>query len=578
MRAMSFDFRMLIRFVRQNIVVFLVIAVVIFGVSTQGFGQNHGTTGNRQLRSATSRSPMTAGIEPQTLPQIVSPDDVVTNSGMTTAVRYDTYGSDTSDEVAWVQYQDDSEWASKHATLPSVRMAQGKSQERQTRIASVEKNPPPATIYQGPGRVVMEDSDGTTPTVTQGTTSRTLRELNPPSPATTRNRHLPNNSAANGGPVVNAYDTYDNIGWDNTENYEVLPRQLGHISGYGTDGNITQDPSGMTEYVDSNGMLIDPYTSNIYGNPQGGMYDTNMYGGGMNGYNYGPGMYGYPSVSDYGSLYASGMVSSISSHILCSNAWENLNIGFGASSFKSPLDIQNGGAFGFSETLNWASPSTAMMPVNIQAGFRAVQAFPSGYQDGNNTWHRDHRKQTFGTIGFFQRNIMCSPFNFGMAYDMMSEKYLNEYDLEQVRAELSYGGMGCDFGYRGAFGLSDDTFWDRNLNEAKVFAIDYHTLFVKKYFANGGEGSLAGGATKYGDILMRAEYSIPLSNEWGLKNSFSYVVPKGGHSPSVPQKESWDVSLQLVYQPRGGVLAGFCNPFRTFFDVADNGTLLQRKK
>ena len=587
MRAMSFDLflRTLIRLFRRNMA-FLAMAAVMFGVSTQGFGQNYGTTGNRQPRNTTSRLPVTASVEPQSLPPIVSPDNFASDSGVTTAMGYDTYGSDAADEVTWVQYQDDSEWASKHATLPSVRMAQGKSQSSPTRVASVGKNPPPATIYQGPGRVVMEDSDGTTPTVMQGTTSRTLRELNPPSPSTTRNKR-----PANDSPIVNAYDTRGDIEWndaalqqENTGNYEILPRQLGHVSGYGTGtGAMTQDPPGMTEYVDVNGMIVDPYTGNIYGNSQGGMYDANIYGGeyaGMyGGYNYGPGMYGYPGVSDYGSVYTSGLISSVTSHILCSNVWENLSVGFGASSFKSPLDLQNGGAFGFSETLNWASPSTMMMPVNIQAGFRAVQAFPSGYQDGNNAWHRDHRKQSFGTIGFFRRNIMCSPFNFGMAYDMMNEKYINEYDLEQVRAELSYGGMyGCEFGYRGAFGLRDDTFRDRNLNEVNVYAVDYHTLFVKKYFANGGEGSLAGGATKYGDILMRAEYSIPLSNEWGLKNSFSYVVPKGGHSPSVPQKESWDVSLQLVYQPRGGVLAGFCNPFRAFFDVADNGTVLQRTK
>ena len=576
MRAMSFDlFRALVRFFCRNMAL-LAMAAVIFSVSTQGFGQNHGMTGNRQLRGTVSRSPMAVGVEPQTLPPIISPDDV----GVTNAMEYDTYENDVTDGIAWVQYQDDSEWTSKHATLPSVRMAQGKSQDNATRVASVEKNPPPATIYQGPGRIVMENSDGTTPTVTQGATSRTLKELNPPSPATTRSRRLPSDSAANNGSIVNAYDTYDNIGWDNTENYEELPRQLGYVSGYGTDtGNTIQDPSGMTEYVDANGMLIDPYTANFYGNPQGGMYDATMYGG-MNGYNYGPAMYGYPGVSDYGSVYASGLISSVTSHILCSNVWENLSIGFGASSFKSPMDLQNGGAFGFSETFNWASPSTAMMPVNLQAGFRSVQAFPSGYPDGNNGWHRDQREQSFGTIGIFRRNIMCSPLNFGMAYDMMNEKYLNEYDLEQVRAELSYGGMiGCEFGYRGAFGLRDDTFRDGNFNKVNVFAVDYHTLFVKKYFANGGEGSLAGGTTKYGDILIRAEYSIPLSNKWGLKNSFSYVVPKGGHSPpSVPQKESWDVSLQLVYQPRGGVLAGFCNPFRAFFDVADNGTLLQRKK
>jgi hypothetical protein len=160
----------------------------------------------------------------------------------------------------------------------------------------------------------------------------------------------------------------------------------------------------------------------------------------------------------------------------------------------------------------------------------------------------------------------------------MSGTYYDKYRLEQLRTELSCGSMyGVEIGYRGAFGLRNDSLWSQNHNrQVNIQVIDYHTLFLKKYFSNGGEGSLAGGATEYGDIMVRAEYSIPLSNEWGLKNSLSYIVPRGGHSPESPSRENWDVSLQLIYQPRGGLLAGFCNPFRSFFDVADNGTLVQR--
>jgi hypothetical protein len=171
-----------------------------------------------------------------------------------------------------------------------------------------------------------------------------------------------------------------------------------------------------------------------------------------------------------------------------------------------------------------------------------------------------------------------------VAYDVKSDNYYDKYRLEQLRAELSCGSMyGVEFGYRGAFGLRNDSVWLYNQQvgireRTDVRVIDYHTLFLKKYFANGGEGSLAGGATVYGDAMFRAEYCIPLSNEWGLKNSLSYLVPRGGHSAESPTRESWDVSLQLVYQPRGGMLAGFCNPFRAFFDVADNGTMLRRVK
>lgn len=423
----------------------------------------------------------------------------------------------------------------------------------------------------------MGESDGTTPTVTRESTSRTLQELNPPSPSTKRSRQPANNAGYADSGIVNAYDEHGEITWDDAdlqENYETLPRQLGRVSGYGVDS--LQGQIGVTEYE---GMYGDPYAGDMYGNMYGDMYG-NAYGNdmyAMNGYyGYGPGMYGYGYP---GGMYGKGMASAITSHILCSNAWENLTVGFGASGFKSPLNFPNGGAFGFSETLNWASPSTSMMPVNLQAGVRAVQAFPSGYRDGYNSWHRGSREQYFGTIGVFRRNVMCSPVNVGLAYDLMNDKYFGDYDLEQVRAELSYGTMhGVEFGYRGAFGVRNDSFWVGNRYKVRVHVVDYHALFVKKYFANGGEGSLAGGATEYGDLMVRAEYAIPLSNEWGLKNSFSYVIPKGGHSPASPRKESWDVSLQLVFQPRGGMLAGFCNPFRSFFDVADNGTLIQRAK
>jgi len=167
---------------------------------------------------------------------------------------------------------------------------------------------------------------------------------------------------------------------------------------------------------------------------------------------------------------------------------------------------------------------------------------------------------------------------------VMSDTYYDKYKLEQLRAELSYGSVyGAEFGYRGAFGLRNDSIGlqgrRQNMNQRiDIQVVDYHTIFIKKYFANGGEGSLAGGATEYGDLMFRAEYNIPLSNEWGLKNSLSYLVPRGGHSPESPSRENWDVSLQLVYQPHGGMLAGFCNPFRSFFDVADNGTMIHRFK
>lgn len=511
---------------------------------------------------------------PQQLPAIATPNDVSLHrrpTGIVQPVGDGSQSQSQGQQVVQAQYQGEAmRPSSSAATLPSVRLVQGDI----PRVASIEKTSPSASPYQGPGHILMGESDGMTPTITTRPFSSGL-----PTPPPMTQGQRPNL----GSGIVNAYTQADEIEWDNAaglqdyDSYETLPKHLGRSYG---SAFATQDIYGMPQY---DGMYGSPFSSpygGLYGQgiaDAGGLYTANGYygyGQGMTGYGYG----GYPGACP--PMYSHNLVSGVFSYVFCSNALENLTIGFGGSGFKSPLDFQNGCAFGFTETLNWASPSSSMLPVRLQAGVRAVQAYPSGYRDEFNAWHENSREQYFGTAGVFKRNIGCSPFSFGAAYDIMSDNYYEKYRLEQLRGELSYSTMyGVEFGYRGAFALRNDSVWLYSQNRrVDVRVVDYHTVFLKKYFTNGGEGSLAGGATEYGDIMVRAEYSIPLSHEWGLKNSLLYVVPRGGHSAESPSRESWDVSLQLVYQPRGGMLAGFCNPFRTFFDVADNGTMLRRLK
>jgi len=546
---------------RLGLVIFLMFATVI-NISAQIFEEIPVTIHDRQEdTSVPKRLSTNQSVGSQPLPAIVTPDDAQAQrnvGGVTPA-----FGDTSQNGVVLAQYQEDVTWSSSQsATLPSVRLVQGNI----PKVASIEKPLPQTLPYRGPGQIIMDESDGMIPTIT-------TRPSTFPGPPPLMN----NQRSQRGSGIVNAYAQPDEAQWDNAETiqeyepYETLPGQLGYGSAYST-----QEQYGLPE----SGRL---YGSQFgYGNIHGGIYGSEMtnemYVANGN-YGYGQNMYGYAS-GGYPAYYyqpSHGLVSGVFSHILCSKLWENLTVGFGGAGFKSPLDFQNGGAFGFTESLNWASPSTSRFPVRLQAGVRAFQAYPSGWDDFG-TWQRHCREQYFGTVGAFRRNLHCSPLNFGVAYDVMSDNYYDKYKLEQLRSELSYGSMvGVEFGYRGAFRLRNDSFWLHN-RRADVRVVDYHTLFLKKYFTNGGEGSLAGGATEYGDAMFRAEYSIPLSNEWGLKNSLSYIIPRGGHSPESPSRESWDVSLQLVYQPQGGMLAGFCNPFRTFFDVADNGTLVQRLK
>jgi len=578
------------------VIVLLLISVT--GLSAQVFEEISVVDDFSQIQTAAPlRLTPSARLARQQLPAVASPGE---GSGQRQAAIVQPVGiAAREDKVVLAQYQDDVAWSSGEATLPSVRLVQGSI----PRVASIEKTTPQTSPYQGPGRIITGESDGTTPTITTRPLSRLPDP--PPTPRMSESRRYP---SANG--MDNAYSSFDEIEWDGTssaQDYEMLPGQLnrGYSAAY-----TSQDQFGTPE----NGGLYGSqnrgqYPGGLYGSQNRSQYPGGLYGqgmtdsgiypaagttGGMYGYGqemhgYGQGMYGYgQGMYGYGGGYpgvyqpAHGLASGAFSYILCSNVWENLTVGFGGTGFKSPLehyyDGGNGAAFGMTQTLNWATPSSSMFPVRLQAGVRAVQAYPSGYRDERLSWHRNAREQYFGTAGLFRRNIGCTPISFGVAYDKMFDNYYGKYELEQLRAELSYGSMvGVELGYRGAFGLRNDTVGHHH-QYAAVQVVDYHTLFAKKYFANGGEGSLAGGATVLGDIMVRAEYGIPLSNEWGLKNSLTYLVPKGGHSPESPSRESWDISLQLVYQPHGGMLAGFCNPFRTFFDVADNGTLLRRFK
>jgi len=513
--------------------------------------------------SVSAQSPafeeITSPIQPaQYLPSVASPKNsyhgIIQASG---SVAKD-------DEVVLAQFPSETEnqWEQQHITLPSIRLVQGLVP---TRVAAVGRPPVNSSPYQGAGRVLQNDAftETNSPTLAEQS-PRSLTTVTPPQPSgkktLSQSSHSPNQSEIQWDDNASPQNFSGNNG------YETVTNQFNDTANYDS-----QNVGG--EYADSYGGM--------YGDANAYFDNSYAYGGQLPGV-YGNEMYGYDYSAYLGNcppMFMQSGFSSVFYHIMCSGAWENLTVGVGGSGFKSPMDYINGGGFGFHETVNWASPSSSFFPVSFQAGVRAVQAYPSGYRAETGLWRRDNREQYFGTVGVFRRNLFDRPIHFGVAYDTVKDKYYSNYRLEQLRSELAFGSMsGIEYGYRGAKKLRDDSIRLRNGAVFDIRTASYHTLFVKKYFGNGGEGSLAGGVTESGDAILRAEYNIPLSNTWGLKNSLMYVFPQDGRSFASQRKESWDVSLQLIYQPHGGVLAGFCNPFRAFFDVGDNGTVLQERK
>jgi len=325
-------------------------------------------------------------------------------------------------------------------------------------------------------------------------------------------------------------------------------------------------------------MPMNPMMGGGYLGGYGGYGGYGGMDGGMNGH-YG----GFGGMGGYGGMTGN-----------CSpwgNLGENVTASIGAAGFASPLDYGSG-CFGFTESLNWCSPTSNPLPINVQAGFRAIQSKLCGYAiPRTNVFESEIREQYFGTVAVSHRGTHV-PAQLGVAYDFMRDNYDQKIKLEQLRAELSYiSPWGYEIGVRSSFGMKNDTItrtlyrldYDQFENRwhadwfrvtQKVSPNDYYALFIKKYYANGGEGAISAGATNYGDGIFRADFTIPLTDCVSLQNSVTYIIPSEGRSFSGARKESWNLMLQLTFQPRGGLLAGFCDPFRPMFDVADNGTFL----
>ncbi|MBR5758800.1 MAG: hypothetical protein IKX88_09415, partial [Thermoguttaceae bacterium] len=169
----------------------------------------------------------------------------------------------------------------------------------------------------------------------------------------------------------------------------------------------------------------------------------------------------------------------------------------------------------------------------------------------------------------------------GVVYDILSQSGSRNYELSQLRAELSFNSASdfCELGFRGAFGLNEDSF-DYNLLgiipiDAKAEASSYYTMFARKRFVEGAEATVYGGATEWGEGLLGADVEAPLSDSLSLKGSACCVFSKDrGMLRSAKQEEAWNIAVGLSWSPGGKARMG-ADMGGPLFEVADNGSFLQ---
>lgn len=258
----------------------------------------------------------------------------------------------------------------------------------------------------------------------------------------------------------------------------------------------------------------------------------------------------------------------------------NLDILAGVQGFKGPLDQGHNGNFGFHEGFNVGGHVWLTKCMSYQFGGTWTQENFHGSRTLG-SYRDETRQQIFGTAGLFIRADSCLPWQGGVVVDWLHDEYVVEYNVGQIRAELSrVGCFGNEFGFMGAFRIKEDNV---NLGTgefqgvATLQTVDQFCLFVRTHFDNCGEGRLWGGATGDGDGIFGGDYRIPLSDSFLLQGNFNYLITRNGDDEG-QRDEAWGISLELVFQPFCRARRSMSDRNRPLFNVADNARLFVEPK
>lgn len=249
----------------------------------------------------------------------------------------------------------------------------------------------------------------------------------------------------------------------------------------------------------------------------------------------------------------------------------------GADAFSGPLNLGEGGSFGFHEGVNWGSNLPCQDLLSAQAGFRAVQSTFNG-----NDITEEDRRQFFVTAGLFRR--VDWGLQGGAVVDLLHDEwYYEPLDLIQVRGELSWV-FPChhELGFWFTQGINGGT----TTSEVAVsptasitvtegwHSTDLYAFFYRKHFDDcNAYGRIFGGFTGESDGLVGADFNVPLCERLALRTDFTYLIPNQSQSLTGNEEESWNVSIGLVFYP-GCRTARSHDYNRPLLNVANNGSFM----
>lgn len=256
---------------------------------------------------------------------------------------------------------------------------------------------------------------------------------------------------------------------------------------------------------------------------------------------------------------------------------ENLSLYTGKQAFKGPTDEGMNGDFGFHVGLNWGSPFWNKYGIGYQLG----GAILASDFEGRSGPLGSTRTQYYVTTGFFRRVQGERGFQGGAVFDYLHDEFYVSMDLMQIRGELSYVYRHHELGFWFATHTNGDTQTaPAFLDEQSVTwqANDQYNLFYRYQFCNGATARTWAGLSSHGDGIFGGDGTVPLSPKWAVSTSYNYLLPRS--DPSIPDntKESWNLTISLVWYPGYKATCDWFNPYRPLIPVADNGWFMETVK
>jgi hypothetical protein len=255
----------------------------------------------------------------------------------------------------------------------------------------------------------------------------------------------------------------------------------------------------------------------------------------------------------------------------------------GITSFQNQSNFGLLGNYGTNEYLNWAMPFWNAFGIGWQLGARGVQTnFQQAQINGSRLFNA--RDQVFVTTGFFTRAFQGRGLQGGAVYDYLSDSYIENVDVAQIRGELSYVWGYHELGFWGAFNTTDQLGLLSRSRQDRLVAssVNLYTAFYRLHFGDANEAKIWGGASDNGQGVVGTTIRAPMSRSLALEGTFTYLLPDKTQTIVLPDTTSvtfapsaWNLSANLVWYPAGRARRSLASPYRPLFDVADNGSMIR---